>query len=102
MSETVSYAAAMPEIVLAAGAMVLLMIGAFSGAEGSSSHSATLWPARAKVIAQARPTKPEPTIATFAICYSPRDSPFREPPTRRQHSPCGRADKSPKPIFGEG
>jgi NADH-quinone oxidoreductase subunit N len=40
MPETVNYAAAMPEIVLAAGAMGLLMIGAFSSAEKNRSERA--------------------------------------------------------------
>jgi len=40
MSETVSYAAALPEIVLAAGAMALLMFGAFAGAEGDRTERA--------------------------------------------------------------
>lgn len=34
MSETVSYIAALPEIVLAVGAMAVLMIGSFTGANG--------------------------------------------------------------------
>ncbi len=40
MSETVSYAAALPEILLAAGAMGLLMIGAFGGTSGENSDRA--------------------------------------------------------------
>jgi NADH-quinone oxidoreductase subunit N len=40
MSETVSYAAALPEIVLAAGAMALLMIGAFAGPAGDRTDRA--------------------------------------------------------------
>src|SRR5262245_22846509 len=40
---------------------------ALSIAAGSLSLRATSWPARAKQIAQARPTKPAPTTATLAI-----------------------------------
>ncbi len=39
MPETVSYIAALPEIVLAAGAIALLMIGAFGGEEGNRKES---------------------------------------------------------------
>ncbi len=40
MTEAVSYSAALPEIVLAAGAMLLLMIGAFGGTDGAQSERA--------------------------------------------------------------
>ena len=39
MHETVSYIAALPEILLAAGAIALLMIGAFGGEEGNRKES---------------------------------------------------------------
>jgi NADH-quinone oxidoreductase subunit N len=42
MSETLNYAAALPEIVLAAGAMALLLFGAFA-AEGRSRAESTGW-----------------------------------------------------------
>src|SRR5690242_2385208 len=40
---------------------------ALAGASCCWSHKATSWPARAKLIAQARPIKPAPTTATLPI-----------------------------------
>ena len=40
-------------------------------AAGSTSQRVTVWPARAKVIAQARPINPAPMIETFAMVKAP-------------------------------
>ena len=61
------------------GSTRLTKLSASSIASGRSSHSATSWPARAKLTAQARPTRPSPTRA---ILLTP--SPPVRPPVARK------------------